>query len=293
MGLIVAPLIAVIVSIIELTVRRDKGLYRRAIPLCILYVVFDAAAALILFVILRAGAKELEGSPTTASAVTAGLVAPLLMRTSIPVPFLKGKQTTYAVATLRRLQIRVKGQIDDLCAAGETAWILDKVLPSVNALPLLDVKAWVIQSINVKYSEPGTRRNRDECIQEVERVVADHDCSEYDRKHLMIQILIDNCGRHQVLALVKRAKEAVESGGHPSADEKPQTIEPQPRIELAGAPVDPEIDDPFSDDSGNDAECELPNIASSCCQSSALLINAEILRSSTHYERHAPEPPTP
>lgn len=176
LGLIVAPLVAAIASVIELTVRRDKGLYRNAVPLCALYVIFDVAAALILFIILRAGAKLLENSPTTAAAVTAGLIAPLLMRTKIPMPFTKDKHAVYAVAMLRRLQIRVSGQIDDLCAAGETAWILDKVLPSINTLPLSDVKAWVIESINVKYSAPEARRHRRLYIQEVEKV-ADDRCS--------------------------------------------------------------------------------------------------------------------
>jgi hypothetical protein len=248
LGLIIAPLIAVIVSAIELTVRRDKGLYRSAIPFCMLYAVFDAAAALILFIILRAGAELLEGSPTTAAAVTAGLVAPLLMRTKIPTPFMKDKQTVYAVAMLRQLQIRVNGKIDDLCAAGETAWILDKVLPAIKALPLLEVKAWVIESIHVKYSAPETRRHRRKCIQQIEKAAADLS-SEDDRKHLMIQILIDNCGRHQVIALVKRAEERAISGdSYPSHEAIHRILEMRPGIEVAGAPVDPEIDSSPSDD---------------------------------------------
>lgn len=209
MGLIAVPLIAAIVSIIELTVQRDRSLYLRAIPLCVLYVIFDVAAALILFVILRTGAKLLDNSPTTAAGVTAGLVAPLLMRTKIPMPFMKDKQTVYTVAMLRRLQIRVKGQIDDICAVGETAWILDTVLPSIESLPLSEIREWAVQSIIVKYSEPAVRRFRHKYIEEIDRAATDQ-VDENERKHLIIQILLDYCGRGQVTALVRRARKKTE-----------------------------------------------------------------------------------
>jgi hypothetical protein len=250
LGLIIAPLIAVIVSIIELTVRKDRGLYRRAIWLCALYVIFDAAAALILFVILRAGAKLLDSDPTTAAGVTAGLIAPLLMRTNIPLPFLKDKQAVYAVAMLRRLQIRVKGQIDDMCGAEETAWILDTVLPNIEILSLDKVSEWTIQSIKVKYNEPGTRKFRQKYIAEVERAATDQ-IDENKRKHLIIQILLDRCGRGQVVTLVKRAKKLSADGNTiPAHREIHEGFGKRPDVELAGAPVDP--DDDTSHDSGDD-----------------------------------------
>ena len=250
LGLIIAPLIAVIVSIIELTVRKDRGLYRRVILLCTLYVIFDAAAALILYVVLRAGAKLLDSNPTTAAGVTAGLIAPLLMRTSIPLPFLKDKQTVYAVAMLRRLQIRVKGQIDDMCGAEETAWILDTVLPSIEILSLDKVSEWAIQSIKVKYNEPGTRKFRQKYIEEIERAATDQ-VDENKRKHLIIQILLDRCGRGQVVTLVNRAKKlAADGNAVPAHREIHKGFGKRPDTELTGVPVDP--DDDTSHDSGDD-----------------------------------------
>ena len=169
LGIFVAPLVAVIVSVIELSVHRDKGLYRRALPLCSLYVTFDASAALILLVPLRAGAELIKSSPTTAAAVLAGLVAPLLMRTKVPVPFTKERQVVNAVAMLRRLQIRVSDEIDDLCAAGETAWILDKVLPCIHSMPLSEVELWAVESINVWYRTPQVRLSRRKYVEEVRK----------------------------------------------------------------------------------------------------------------------------
>ena len=249
LGIFIAPLVAVIVSIIDLSVHRDKGLYRKALPLCVLYAIFDAAAALILLAPLRAGAELLINSPTTAAAVTAGLVAPLLMRTKVPVPFTRDKQTVNAVAMLRRLQIRVSAEIDDLCAVGETEWILDVVLPNIRVLSLAEVEAWAIQSINVKYKGPDARALRRKCIEDLKKAVADP-ISEDDRKHLMIQMLIDRCGRHQVTALVKRAKKKAKIAGTSTPHLKTsQTLELESGTAgVEGDPVDPEGDTSPDDD---------------------------------------------
>jgi hypothetical protein len=161
-------------------------------------------------------------------------------------PFTKEKQAVYAVAMLRRLQVRVKGQIDDICATGETSLILDKILPSISKLPLYEVKAWVVQSINVKYSEPDARRRRRELTDEVERIAADQ-AGENERKHLMIQVLIDNCGRLQALALVKRVRKQAKvnpTGQH----EVGSATGIQPATGLTGAPVDPDAEESQSED---------------------------------------------
>jgi hypothetical protein len=255
-GLIVALVVAVIVSAIDLSVHRNKGLYLRALPLCALFVVFDATAALLLFIALRAGAERLEGSPTTAAAVVAGLVAPLLMRTKISVPFTKGKQIVNAVAMLRRLQILVSEEIGDVCAAGETAWILDKVLPTLEPMPVSEVKAWVVQSISVKYSGPEARPLRHKCIIDVNRA-ADDAINDEDLKHLLVQILIDRCGRHQVTELVRRAKSLQGSASKYQApavqSQTPNALEAGPVNEKEPT-VDPEAGDSHTDSGGNDCE---------------------------------------
>jgi hypothetical protein len=255
-GIIVALVVAVVVSVIDLSVHRSKGLYLRALPLCILFVVFDATAALIFFIVLRAGAERLKDNPTTAAAVVAGLVAPLLMRTKISVPFTKGQQVVNAVAMLRRLQILVSEEISDVCAAGETAWILDKVLPALRAFPLLDVEAWVIQSINVKYAGPEARTLRRKSIDDV-RNAADDSLSEEERKHLLVQILIDRCSRHQVKALVRRAKSLTNSASnYPSTavhSQTPNELEAA-TIDDREPVVDPDIGDPNSASAGQDDE---------------------------------------
>lgn len=239
LGLIIAPLIAIIVSVIDLSVDKSRRLYRKVTLLCLLYFSFDAAAALILFGLLRAGADLLTGSPTTAAGVTAGLVAPLLMRTKIPRRFSNGGQPVNAVVMLRRLQIGVKGQIDDLCAAAETAWILDVVLPSIETLPLSEIKDWAIQSFNVSLKEPKDRRHRRRCIQKVEQAVLDAASSENECKHLIIQLLTDNCGRRQVLALVKRAQKklAMSDGDYVQYHVTPSTIKNQSDPGFIESPV--------------------------------------------------------
>jgi hypothetical protein len=262
LGIIVALAVSVTASIIDLAVKRDKGLYLRALPLCGLFVVFDAAAALILFVPIRAGAELLEHSLTIAAAVVAGLVAPLLMRTKIPVPFTKGKQLVNAVAMLRRLQIRVGAEIEDLCAAGETAWILDKVLPALKDFPLSEVEAWVIQSINVKYTGPEARVLRRKCIEDVQKV-ADDAIKEEERKHLLVQILIDRCGRRQVIALVRRAKKwskKVDPYASPAIEPQalPELEPPQalPELEAGSTDNSESTVDPDADDSAGNNTAE-------------------------------------
>jgi hypothetical protein len=172
-----------------------------------LYVAYDAAAGLIVYIALRAGAELLKESPTIAAAVVSGLIGPLLMRTKIPAPLgsrkSEGRQFVNAVAMLRRLQLSVSAVIDDRCAAGETAWILDVVLPSIKVLPLHTVEEWVIESITVKYRGLQGRASRARYIGEVRKAGKDPIGIE-ERKHLIIQILIDTCGRRQVIALVKR-----------------------------------------------------------------------------------------
>lgn len=252
-GIIIALVVAVIVSAIDLSVHRDKGLYLRALPFCGLFVLFDATATLLLFIALRAGAEQLKGTPTTAAAVVAGLVAPLLMRTKISVPFTKGKQIVNAVAMLRRLQILVREEIGDVCAAGETAWILDKVLPILRPMPVSEVKVWVVQSISVKYSGPEARALRRRCIVDVNRA-ADDAINDEDLKHLLVQILIDRCGRHQVIGLVRRAK----SLQGDTTNYQPPAVQSQTPNALEAGPVGdkaPTVDDETgSADSGSEGE---------------------------------------
>ena len=203
--LVVTALVAAAVSVIDISVRRDKGIYPRALPLCVLYVVFDVSAALILLAPLRAGAKLMDNSPTVAAAVVAGLIAPLLMRTKVPVPFTKGKHVVNGVAMLRYLQVRVSGEIDDVCAAGETAWILDKVLPAITKLTIAEIEVWVIESINVRYKAPEARSIRRKHIEDVRKIASDPG-DEEEKKHLLVQVLIDRCGRRQAIALVRRSR---------------------------------------------------------------------------------------
>ena len=225
-GILIALIVAAVASAIDLTVHRDKGLYLRAVPLCALFIIFDSSAAIILLIPLRTGAEQLESSPTTAAAVAAGLVGPLLMRTRIPVPFTKGERMVNAVAMLRRLQIRVAAEINDVCAVGETAWLLDKVLPALGAVPLSDVETWVIESINVKYAGVEGRKLRDNCVKDIKRAANDP-VGQEERKHILVQILIDRCGRRPVIALVKRTKKRAKNPKHLRFDESSQTkIEP-------------------------------------------------------------------
>jgi hypothetical protein len=257
LGIIVAPAVAAIASGIDLSVGRNKGLYLRAVPLCVLFVMLDATAAIILLIVLRAGAELLNSSPTTAAAVIAGLVGPLLMRTKIPVPFTNGRQVVNAVAMLRKLQIRVAAGIEDQCNAGETAWILDKVLPVLRTFPLSEVEAWVIQSINVKNVGPQARMLRRKYIEEVQRA-ADDPIKEEERKHLLVQILIDRCGRRQVTALVRRARKWSRRTGTsaPSAvpSQAPNELE-EAAADNGLSDIDPDVDnsgdDSAEDDSGN------------------------------------------
>jgi hypothetical protein len=209
LGIIVAWLVAAIVSLIDLSVNRDKGLYLRALPLCVLFMILDSAAAIMLFIPLHAGAEHLQNS-TTATAVVAGLIGPLLMRTKFPVPFTNNKRLVNVVAMLRWLQVRIASEINDLCAVGETAWILDKVLPALRGIPMTEVEAWVIESINVKYSGTAARVLREKCIKDVRKVTGDA-ISEDERKHCLIQVLIDRCGRPSVIALVRRAKKQLKT----------------------------------------------------------------------------------
>lgn len=212
LGIIIALLVAAIVSVIDLSVHRDKGFYFRALPLCALFAILDAAAAIILFIPLGAGAEHLESSPITAAAVVAGLTGPLMMRTKIPVPFTKGEKTVNAVAMLRWLQIQVASDIKELCAVGETEWILYKVLPSLAETPSPEVQKWVIESITVKYSGVEARKLREKCIKDVTDAAGDVGTEE-DRKHRLIQVLIDHCGRRPVIALIRRAKKQLRTVG--------------------------------------------------------------------------------
>jgi len=219
----VAAVVAAAASVLDVSVRRDKGIYRNAILPCALFVAYDVAAALIAYTVFRAGAELLKERPTTAAAVVSGLAGPLLMRTKIPVPFQKNRaeelRLVNAVAMLRRLQLSIGAVIDDRCAAGETAWIVDVVLPVIRALPLEDVEQWVIESIGVRYGGVEGREDRKRFVAEVEAANKDSIDAE-ERGHLMIQILMDTCGRRQVIALVRRAKR-------------------QSRLSTAGAPVIP------------------------------------------------------
>ena len=209
LGIAVASVVAAVVSVMEISIRRDKGLYLNATLPCIFYVAYDASAAIIVYIAFRAGAELLKENPTIAAAVVSGLVGPLLMRTKVPLPFRRDetgdKQLVNAVAMLRRLQLSMSAVIDDRCAAGETAWILDRVLPAIKTLPLADVEEWVIESIKVRYGGLQGRSRRSRYIGEVRKVSRDS-INIDERKHLMIQILIDTCGRRQVVALVKRAE---------------------------------------------------------------------------------------
>lgn len=254
LGIIVAWLVAAIVSVIDLSVNRDKGLYLRALPLCTLFVILDSAAAIMLFIPLHVASEHLQNS-TTAAAVVAGLIGPLLMRTEFPVPFTQGRRMVSAVAMLRWLQLRVASEINDLCAVGETAWILDKVLPALRAVPLSDVEAWVIESINVKYSGTAARTVREKCVKDIRKIVGDA-VTEEERKHYLMQVLIDRCGRRSVIGLVRRAKKWVGNNsknflmGEPS---RPPIDSPAGGINVDGTVIETDADTSGDDTSGDDS----------------------------------------
>lgn len=209
LGIIVAPAVATVVSVMEVSVRKDRAIYRSAIMPVIFYAAYDAGASLLLYTAFRGVAGLFRENPTVAAAVVSGLVGPLLMRTKVPNPFQKneadGRQFVNAIAMLRRLQLTMSAVIDDRCAAAETDWILDVVLPALRAMPVDDVGKWITESITVKNRGLQGRRARARLIAEVNKA-NDDSISPEDRKHLMVQILIDTCGRRHVVTLVKRAK---------------------------------------------------------------------------------------
>jgi hypothetical protein len=209
LGIIVAPAVAAVVSVMEVSVRKDRAIYRSAIIPVIFYAAYDAGASLLLYTAFRGVAELFRENPTIAAAVVSGLVGPLLMRTKVPNPFQKneagGRQFVNAIAMLRRLQLSMSAVIDDRCAAAETDWILDVVLPALRAMPVDEVEDWITESIKVKNRGVPGRRARTRFIGEVRKANNDS-ISPEDRKHLMVQILIDTCGRRHVVTLVKRAK---------------------------------------------------------------------------------------
>lgn len=205
LGFVVAGIMGAIVSAIDLSLARDKGLYRSVLALCLLYISFDVGTSLIIFGPLDSGAKLLRSDPVAAAGVFAGLIAPLLMRTKVTIPFLKGRPVVNAVAMLRKLQIKVGTEINERCAVAETDWIFDKVLPSLTILTLEETEQWAIQSLLVKFNDPKMRPKRDKWIADIRRAAAD-DSPIADCKHLIVQILQDAGSRHLVVGLMNRAK---------------------------------------------------------------------------------------
>lgn len=204
-GYIAAPLTAATVSVIELRINRERGLYKSAFLLCVLYVTLDVVAALILFTPMRAGAELLRERPTMAAAIVSGLFAPSVMRTNIRVPFSKGRYFFSAAAMLRRLHFGVDHDIEEVCGASQSGWILDHVLPTVAILTVSELEDWAIEAIRAKLDSESQRSKRDECIESIKQMAADGS-SEADLKHLIIQIIMDQCGRRYVVALLRRAK---------------------------------------------------------------------------------------
>jgi hypothetical protein len=72
-------------------------------------------------------------------------------------------------------------------------------------MPVEEVEEWITESIKVKNRGVPGRQARTRFIAEVKKANNDS-ISPEDRKHLMVQILIDTCGRRHVVTLVKRAK---------------------------------------------------------------------------------------
>jgi hypothetical protein len=159
------------------------------------------------------------------------------------------------VAMLRWLQLRVANEINDLCAVGETAWILDEVLPALRDVPLSEVEVWVIESINVKYSGTAAHTVREECIKDVRKMVEDA-VTEEERKHCLIQVLIDRCGRPSVIGLIRRAKKRLKNASKDSLIGEPS----RPPIDsttgvtnVDGTLIETDIDTSSDDSEGKDS----------------------------------------
>jgi hypothetical protein len=229
LGYIIASIVSAIVSVIDLSLARDKGLYRAVTLLFLLYVSFDVATSLILCTPIEVGAKLLQSDPVEAAGVVAGLISALLMRTKVTIPFLKSRPDVNAIAILRKLQIKVSVEINERCAVAETDWVLDRVLPSLSVLTLTEVEQWAVQALVVKFNEPDQRAMRDDRIADIHAAGEDAG-NEPESKRLIVQILQDTGGRRLVVGLMNRAKRksaAMEGAAHRGAG--------PPRLQLPGS----------------------------------------------------------
>lgn len=252
-GYLIAGIVAAIVSCIDLCTARDKGLYRSVALLCVLYASFDVATSIIVFTPFDFGADRLHSDPVAIAGASAGLIAALLMRTKVTVPFLKGRPSVNSVAMLRKLQLKVGTEIDDRCAASETDWILDKVVPDLKFVPVPDIGKWACQALRVKLNDPKMRTKLDECVARIEEAAAD-DVDPEDAKQLIVQILRDEGGRRLVIGLVAHATRSATT-----AEMTTQLRSSPPQLLLSNEPGlarggEANVDDQEADEAGEDED---------------------------------------
>lgn len=203
-GPLIAAGIAAGVSALELINARRKGISPKAFGWLVLRFVFDGGVAAFGYPFIAAAMADTAG---VAPAVVAGLAGPAVLRAELNLAVPGGedgdrRQLSVGPATVyQRLRRQIDDAIDDVCSVAQSRWLNRKALPAIDRLPLqliVDQAEQYLRALD-RLSESV----RDEDIAFLVKVRDDVATSEYDRRRLIVQRLLDTGGRRLVRGLMR------------------------------------------------------------------------------------------
>lgn len=204
---ILTGLIAGTLSVSEIFIARRKAISKRAIGFVIALFGVDGGSAMVIYPVVTGTFKGLTWFTGAWPVLLCGLCGPVLLRSQLSLLGSGQEEGLYGPAVrFRDFQKRLLKSIDEEGATEQSDWVNTKVLPLIKRINILDLRSRCESFI--KALDYISDDHREAMLDHVRRTLDDSRIAEQDRRHAIVQYMLDGGYRRFVKGLVRRAKKA-------------------------------------------------------------------------------------
>lgn len=200
-------LLGACISTLELITSLRKPLRWQASFFFFLRIGLDGAVGILVLALLRSAYSNTTWFTGVVQVLLSGVLGPAFLRSQVAVPGLDGSVKELG---FQRPYARIRGEldvkIDNIGAACESRWIQCTVLPVLNNLSLEYLEERILYYLlSLEKLDQDQREAR---IALVRKFAEDYAADEAERRHALLQHLLDSGGRSVVKSLCREAASA-------------------------------------------------------------------------------------